>query len=256
MAKSSKAWENTNPWSVGILFSLIFLAVFIYLQANSSSILALDAKWLVVVSIPLLIAILRSNIIQTFKGFGIELETRLQEPVSSINLTAVEALLDLPSDAKQSVSYLERLSRSQREEIQRLTFRTDVADHYRVAAIEVYLRKLPNIRFFEVVDNSGKFITLLPADTFIPGNLMTRERLRRFLDSLAANDVTMAFSDIAITKTILDSDDILDALRQVRKSKFGFLPVVAEDSSLLGIVTKAMVESKVADEVLSAQGKK
>ena len=254
MTKAKKTKENIRWW-IGILASLALLLIFLNLQAVNSNLLNLDIKWLVIASIPLLIVLVRSNIIQKFKGFGIELETRLQDPISSINLAAIAALVDLPSDAKQSISYLERLSSSQRESIQRLTFQIERSGYYDERAIRFYLRELPNINFFEVVNSSGQFIALLPVDLLIERNNPNEEVLRRFIKVLETNTPQAFYREIAITKTILESDNILDALQQVRKSKFGYLPVISEDGRLLGIATRPMLESKVADEVLLTEGK-
>ena len=256
MTKSGKTLKDASIWSGGIFFSLFLLAVFILLQANNSSILALDVKWLVVAALPLVIALLRSNIIQKFKGFGIELETRLQDPIGSIHLAAVNALIDLPGDAKQSVNYLENLPLTQKANIQRLTFQIQRENYYDEGAISFYLRELPNIRFFDVVNKSGKFIALLPVEIFTERNNPNYDNgLNIFVNALTSNNITTSFREYAITQTVFESDNILDALRKVRKSKFGLLPVTSEDGYLLGIVTKPMLESKVADEVLLTQGK-
>jgi CBS domain-containing protein len=254
MAKAKNTKENIKWW-IGTLSSLAVLLIFLNLQAINSNLLALDVKWLLVASIPLLITLVRSNIIQKFKGFGIELETRLQNPISSINLVAVAALLDLPGDAKQSVNYLERLSPNKRESIQRLTFQIERSGYYDEGAIRFYLRELPNVSFFEVVDSSRKFLALLPVDQLVDRNNPNEEVLRVFVKALEANYAQAVFSQIAITKTISESDNILDALQQVRKSKFGYLPVISEDGYFLGIATKPILESKVADEVLLTEGK-
>ncbi len=136
MASRKKKQEQANRnWITGIVVSVLLLALFLFLQQNDSKMLNLEIKWLVVASIPLIIAILRSNIIQKFKGFGVELETRLQEPIGKINLAASNALADLPSDEKQSIMYLQNLSETKRIQIQRLTLREGRREYYRPEAI-------------------------------------------------------------------------------------------------------------------------
>jgi uncharacterized integral membrane protein len=121
--KKKQEQEQANRfWITGIIVSVLLLVLFLLLQQNDSKMLNLEIKWLVVASIPLILAILRSNVIQKFKGFGIELETRLQESVGRINLASVNALADLPHDEKQSLWYLENLPEPKRIQTQRLIF--------------------------------------------------------------------------------------------------------------------------------------
>jgi hypothetical protein len=251
MAKQRKI--DTSPWLGGIIFSLVLLAIFLVLQANDSNILALDVKWLVVASIPLLIALLSSNIIQKFKGFGFELETRLQKPISTIGLTARDALSEMPSDEKGSFERLRRLSKVERAKIQRLVFRMGHANRYSIEAIKEYLISLHNLRYVEVVDQDGKFVALLPARVFRKGKDIDISAVDNFLSALFTNSITSHFKGTAITQAISENLNLLDALQQIRKSGEGLLPVITDDGKILGVATLGAVESKIADEVLSAQ---
>jgi hypothetical protein len=209
-------------------------------------------KWIVVASVPLILAILSSNIIHKFKGFGIELETRLQESVSKVNLAAVNALADLPHDEKQSLWYLENLPESKRIQTQRLIFREGRENYYQPEAIREYLQRLPNLRYFEVLSSEGKFIALVPVEIFGHGEYMNMNRLVDFIELLARKE-TMRFSPNMIVDFVSESENLVEVLPVVRKSKYGLLPVISDSGNTLGIVTKELIESKIADEVLATQ---
>jgi hypothetical protein len=79
MASRKKKQQRSNRyWITGVVVSVLMLILFLFLQQNNSQMLNMDVKWLVIASIPLILLILRSNEIQKFKGFGIELTHRLR----------------------------------------------------------------------------------------------------------------------------------------------------------------------------------
>ena len=90
-------------WSASIAATVVLLAVFMYLQGQESALLELDSKWVVVAAVPLIVAFLRSDIIQRFKGFGIEFEMRLKDPIGQVNLVATDASSRLPGADKQQL---------------------------------------------------------------------------------------------------------------------------------------------------------
>jgi uncharacterized integral membrane protein len=254
MASPKKEQQRSNRyWIAGIVVSILMLTLFLFLQQNNSQVLNLDVKWLVVASIPLILVILRSNKIKKFKGFGIELETRLQESVGKINLVAVDALTDLPSDEKRSRSYLENLPEAKRIQTQRLTIREGRNGYYQPEAIHEYLRRLPNIKYFEVLSSEGKFVALIPIELFRMGEYTDIDRLNHLVESVAEKETLGFFPHSIITDTVLESENLIEALLLVRKSQYGLLPVISGGGNLLGVVTRELIESKIADEVIASQ---
>jgi hypothetical protein len=243
-------------WLVGSIFSLILLSAFLYFQEREFKMLELDVKWLVVASVPLLLVILNSNIIKKFKGFGIELETRLHEQVGNIKLIAVDALYDVPGRTKQSVDYLRSMPATERCSIQRLTFQSGLREYYRLEAVKEYLRALPNLKYFEIVNEDGKFIAILSAKSFKTETYIDDIRLQAFLNDLQENSIVDHFGEILVTEKIEDNEDLLEALSKVRRSRFEYLPVVTNDGYLLGVLTPNAIESKIADQVIATYRRK
>jgi hypothetical protein len=252
---SREKQEKTNYWAIGIITSALLLAIFLLLQEINSKILALDIKWIVVASIPLIIALLKSNIIQKFKGFGIELETRLQEPIGKINLTAVDALSDLPGDEKQSMEYLHKMSSTRRLQIQRLTLKEGRVGYYKAEAVREYIHSLPNLMYIEVVSSEGKFIALIPIELFRYQEDIDNLRIGQLIGALSEKETKEVFGPLLITDTISEKENLIEALTIVRRSIYKLLPVLSGNGYLLGIITVGMIESRIADEVIAAQDK-
>ena len=244
---------KANIWTTGIVVSAILLIVFLLLQEFHATILSLDVKWLVVAAIPLIIALLRSNIIRSFKGFGIELETRLQEPIGAIALSAVDAVVELPGDYKETLGYIMRLSPEERASLQRLTFNEGRRNYYQPEVVREYLNLLPNLKYFEVADSKGKFVALVPVELFKLKEETNFGRIEDFIYTMVEKEHGAFFSNAIITETIRETENLLKALPVVRRSKYGLLPVVNRKGGFLGVITAAMIESKIADEVLAAQ---
>lgn len=254
MASRKKKQEHVNRiWVTAIIVSIVLFIAFLSLQSYDAKMLNLDVKWLVVASIPLIIAILRSNLIRKFKGFGFELETRLQEPVGRINLVAANALADLPRDEKQSRAYLQTLSQTKQAQTQRLTLREGRQDYYRASVLSEYIRYLPNLKYLEVLNNEGIFIALIPIELFRSDEFIDEQKLHMFVELLANNEIANFLPHSIIRDTISESENLIDVLPIVRKSRYGLLPVISHNGNILGVITTELVESRIADEVLATQ---
>jgi len=224
-----------------------------YLQRQDSTFLDLDTKWVVIASIPLLVAILRSNIIRRFQGFGIELETRLEVPVGHISLVATDAIELLPGQGKESLEKLYSLDTAKRREIRRLNLIQGRVATYAVGALQEYIEKLPELKFLEVRDEAERFIALLPVSQFRVQGSVDTDQLDNLIRSIENRSVLDVFRSSAITESVRADESFLTVLPKVRESKFGSLPVTSSNGQLLGIVTTEIVEKRIADAVIAAQ---
>ncbi|MFT5282401.1 MAG: hypothetical protein ACI94Z_001228 [Yoonia sp.] len=143
------------------LLSLLFLGFFLYMQSKGSVILKLEAQWVAISILPILIALVVGGYIAKFKGFGIELEGKLEAPVNSIQLKATDAIEEFPGNEKESMPDLFRVSETHRFAAKRLSFNLDKKNYYGLHAIEEYISALPNIEYFEVKRANGEFVCLL-----------------------------------------------------------------------------------------------
>jgi hypothetical protein len=252
----SRHTKQVDVWAVGGVLAFTLLVVFFVLQADYSGLLALDVKWLVVAAVPLIIALLKSDIIESFKGFGVELKVRLREPVGRISDPLTSAMMNLPGDEKRSDQYLRNLPRDTRRQIARLTFVQGRPGYYSPQVIALYVRQLPNLEFMEVVTEQRKFIALLPASglRYIENDVeVNMGTVNRFVEALATKKVTSEFRDVVITKTISDDERLLTAVPLARNSRANTLVVVSQAGEFLGIVTVRMLEHKITNDVLALQ---
>lgn len=245
--------NKVGIWSASLAATFLLLALFMYLQRNNSTFLELDTKWLIVASIPLIVAILRSNIIKRFQGLGIELETRLEDPIGRISVSATGALVSVPESEKASLNHLSSLDLTRRSETRRLTFVQGRRGRYGVNAIGEYLRELPNLEYLEVRDAKGKFVALLPIEMFRKQGVVDEEQLNKLVDAIENQSVVDDFGANALTESVKDDESLLTVLPKVRESKYGSLPVTSSNGQLLGIVTTDIVEKLIADAVIAAQ---
>jgi hypothetical protein len=76
--------EQHWPLILAVLISLILLTIFIYLKSKKPNLLDIETKWLALSMIPVLIVLVADDYIYKFKGLGIEIETKLKEPIKKI----------------------------------------------------------------------------------------------------------------------------------------------------------------------------
>lgn len=245
--------SETDWLFVGFSTSLSLLVFFLVLQARESKLLALDAKWLVSAAFPILIALVAGGYIASFKGFGIELETLLKNPIGELTLKAQDVFRPLPGDEKRSLQYLDNLPPAQRSQIERLSFIAGRIGYYQPFVVERYLDELPAVQFIEVKKSDGTFICLLPASLLQGGEESGGIQIDEFLASLEANQMWERFRDEAIWDGVSAEDSAIEILPKVRASRYKLLPVISTEGFLQGVVTSSLIERKIADDVLAAK---
>lgn len=236
-----------------IVCSVVLLVVFLYLQTKGSRVLELQGKWLLVVAAPVLVGLIAGGYVYRFKGFGIELETRLKDPLGEANLDATDALEEVPGSGKESMAYLDGLPAETRKKIERLSFISGRRGYYDSYAVEQYLEGLPNLKFIEVKRMRGDFICLLPVDVLRDRDGPVSEKIKKFLDAIEQDNVKSTFADSAITEWVGVRDKLVHILPEVRSAPGGVLAVLRDGQQLVGVITASAVERRIADEVLAAR---
>jgi hypothetical protein len=245
--------------ALSALLSLLMFAFFFYVQSKEPELLKLDGQWVAVSVLPVLVGLFVSGYISKFKGFGIELESKLEAPVSSIQLTATDAVDELPGNEKESVGDLHQITERQKREARRISFNLDKKNYYGSHAIEKYIDTLPNIEYLEVKKENGEFVCLLPISLFKVDKeygveVNTKyEAINRFRISLDENTVLSEFSEAVITLTVQSSSSLIEVLRTLRTNDSYVAAVVSKERKLVGVITAALVEKRIADEVLGTR---
>lgn len=250
---SAKILEKHGLLISCIILSLLLFAVLVVLQARHASILNLETKWLLFSGVPILIALIAGGYIKKFKGFGIEVEALLKNPVKKVDLITADAAEELPSDEKRSMMYLESLSQEKKKRIRKLDFNINKKGYYNAYAIEQYIRDLPDLLFFDLSDESGRFVGLLPVDVFKTNDELSINGLQEFVAAIDGGLVLQKYQNNLITDTIGENEKLIDILPKIRDVELEILPVTTKNGRVKGYVDRHSVESRIADEVLEAQ---
>ena len=234
----------------GLLATSILLVILIMFQTFLPSVLALDWKWIVVSAIPLLLALLIGGYIRVFKGFGIELEMRLEEPVSSMDLRATDALTSLTGIAKQRIADLERMSEDQKRKVGRLRFYASRRDYYDASVTLQYMRQLPNLEYFEIIRSNGAFMFFLPVSIFKIFGDISIDELGRFVDAMQEGRVLSVYRQEVIDTSVPADQSIVDVLEIVRRQGAETVAVTDDKGAAIGVIKSVDIERRIAAEVL------
>lgn len=119
----------------------------------------------------------------------------------------------------------------------------------------VYLRQLPNVRFFEVVDGRGKFksLTIIDSATLISQNNNTI--LRSFINAIELNHLENV--GLETSKEFLDlSATSVEAYKKIKASGKNFIAVLDDSQNLIGVVLQSRLEEYFSALVINAVEKK
>lgn len=244
-------WRKHKVLLAGAGISLGVLLTFLCLQQLGAAMMDLPPRWLLVSVVPLVIAAVAGGYVKTLKGFGVELEARLAEPVGS--LVPEEVGLDLPGGPREDRAYLDTLSTAAKRKITRLSIDQSKAPTCVPGVIETYLKDLKKVEYVEVRNGEGAFQCLIPAKALRKNRKPDATRIEQLAHALIENDVVNEFKDVAITRTVREDDDLVTALRALREAEEGLAAVVSETGRFRGIVETAGVERRLADDVLAAR---
>lgn len=239
--------------TIGIIVSLAIFVILLILQGINAAILDLETRWLLVAGIPILIALIIGGYIYRFKGFGIELETRLQSPMGTSILQTTDALEQAPGLDKEAVGLLDSLTQEQLSRLQRLSFVSGRKNYYDPYAVREYIQRLYNLQFIEIRDKNGAFQFLIPITVFREEHGIKIEALDRLVESVSNATIDSDFAVEAEGEYVRTTDKLLEILPEIRDSKYGWLPVLTPNRRLAGVITKSSVEARIADEVVAVK---
>lgn len=234
--------------------SIILLGVFVILQANSSKVMEMGTQWLFVAGVPLLIALIVGGYITKFKGFGIELESKLNTPIRTLSLKATDAIVSLPETEKQSERYLESLTQDQINRTKRLSFIANKRDYYNTYHVEMYLRKLHHLEYLEVKRENEEFVCLIPIKELnideINDVSFGIEQIDKFINALRENKVVSTYRHVCIDLTVRQDEGLISVLEKLRNANRKDVVVVDSERKFVGLLTASEIERRIADDVL------
>lgn len=247
---------------ISLTVSIILLVTFLVFQYYELKVLSLDIKWILLSGVPILVGLFIGGYIKSFKGFGLELESNLSEPISLTVVSKID-LAESPGMTKESLNRLQQLSDSDKNKINRIRFIIGKTNYYDIYAIEEHFRILRHIKFIEIINQDGKFLYLLPASKLktpnnnIPPNPeIDYDRAQDLIRAIETEKIEKYFPD-AVKDYILTTDNTIEAYRKIKKSNQtrtlfmskDVLPIVNERMNMIGTVDLQKLESKIAEEV-------
>ncbi|WP_276480462.1 hypothetical protein [Paraflavitalea pollutisoli] len=236
----------------GCILSLTLLVALFAMRLYQPTLLDIDVKWLVVAALPILIALVVGRFIHGFKGFGVELSVAAEaakpiissqsikknvesiEPTGVMEKLGIEALENIPEVSKQKVTVL--------------TFVLGKFDYYKLQVVKEYLRKLPNVKYFAVVDQNHEFIALVP----LPENGEKSRKdqfISSFLRMIEENSLTN-FNFSYSKEYVPETETVIDTLRLLHRSVHPFIAVVNKEMTFVGYATETSLQKALADAVL------
>ncbi len=246
-----------NVLPIATAMSVVMLIAFGVLQHQKAAFLDLPMQWLFIACFPTLVALFVGGHITRFKGFGVELESQLNKtPIASLDLTAKDAVADIPGDEKQSIGYLGQMSDEEADATRWLRFESGRTNYYTAHGIEQYLQRLRGLEFMEVLSGNGNFIAYLPIEelqTVEHGRARpSYEALQRFVEALEQDRVPEAFARKAITTQVQNGEGLISVLQKLRAQRVELAAVVSDDGRYMGAIRSSDIERRIADSVLVA----
>lgn len=196
--------------------------------------------------------------IRKFKGFGVELESKLRIPVANLKLKATDAITGMHGSVKGGIERLMNFSHEQIERTERLSFILGKSYYGRQAIIR-YFMFLERLEYVEVKKESGEFVCLIPISTFKSHGTIIGESVNekfnsqevdRFIQSLEHESVRGAYSDACIDLIVGKDEPLIDVLEKMRGAYKDLAVVVDSEKCFLGIITSSDIEHRIADDVL------
>ena len=228
------------------------LIVFAAAHSRNALFLSLESRWLAVAGIPILVALLAGGFISKFKGFGIELDGELRQPIDKGYLTEVPELLLQASDiaeqageiAKASLDQLHQLAPEKREKVKLLRFL--MQRHYVPEVIQEYFHALPDLQFLEIRDRNDVLRCILPKQAINATNIQA------FVDALREATVPQDFRPVSVKIPILSKDNLLVAIEKLRNSGLESLPVL-DGTKVVGVLNRSSAFERLADALVQTR---
>lgn len=239
---------------VGAVVSVFLLGLLIYLQKTSPNILKVPAQWVAVAALPIIVVLFAGGYITKFSGFGIILESTLKSPIfDNTDKSPVQIISNIAGGLKRTDDALKTLSRKEKLATRYLRF-VSGQSVYRYDIVATYLKALPNLYFFEVVDSNNYFVYLLPIEALVTDDsdsAYDEEKIKKFVDSIALNKVPSGFTPKAITTTLAPDTDLIMVLKKMRDDGIRYIGIVRPNGEYLGVALQTEIEHQIAKSVLA-----
>lgn len=268
-----------NVYFFSIVISLIILFSFFYFQNQESKFLKLDVQWLILSFLPFLLALFFTGKLSKISMAGLEIEASVNNtPLKYFDniLVKYKCNYNFKQASKSNTNYLDRITN--KHEIKILSFTTNNNIFYDFKTVADYLRNLPNISFFQLIDKKGNFELLIK----IPNSLMKHiqkyndfefkavksmdyfndeekkelSELSSLINAINNEDFVFLKDNFMATNAyILEKDTLIECYEKFKEIKpieankdYKYLPVLNESKNLISVVDELSVKDIIVEE--------
>lgn len=202
--------------------------------------------------VPVLVALVVGRYIERFKGFGLELETTLQLPVTTLDLTASELVSGDASGDKSSLQTLSEMPWLKKQKMRRLRFVAGRAGYYHASVVEAYLSGMPNLEHLEFQGSNGRFVGFLPASEMLRSRLETSnrydtEKIKDLIKAIETNKLDQVFETSIIKTIVKSSTGLVDLHTTMTADRVGVAAIEDAGGKFVGVVYLADVHKRMAE---------
>jgi hypothetical protein len=250
--------KEKNPKAIlwGSIISTALILLFFFLQTFENEGLNLNQQWILLSLVPLLVALFIGNYITSLKYGDIEISAIDKEPIG-FDSDIIDIIKAIRAKEKEGLDNLRALTN--KKEIEVLLFKYGRVGYYSKNVISSYLKELPNIKYFEIVDENDEFLCLISLRTVIKvtrrhpnsdDNQLIIQNLESFISSLENRTILTDYQH-ALEEFIMDDDTLINSYIKLRKSPENLLPILNRRKRLIGIIKTNSVERKIAQLYLN-----
>lgn len=248
--------NNDIVWN-GLIASILALMLFLIINIKYPNFFALDTQWIIVAFVPLILVMFLNGNIRNVKGFGFEIESNIEKPITAMHLTLTQSLRALKGIRKGGINYLNNVEPLKKRITERLILTQGVEGYYDSVVLGIYIESLPSLKYLEIRKPSDEFVVLVP--TYIFTNDMGIENdnaTNAFVRALERSAVVEEYRDDCIQASIPSTTSIIETLRFMKNTHLQDLVVVDKQGVFVGMVSMSQIESQIAIQVLEANSKK
>lgn len=251
-----------QTWSTntkGVLLSIVLLISLFLLKFYQPTMLEIEAHWLAVAVLPIIVSLVLSGRIAEFSGFGIQLKATLEAEVSkTVTFQAKDTLSDVMGRDKDHLDKIMRLSLKERVEVGFIRLYADKKNYYDPYIIEQYLYHLPNVQFLEIFSSKNELIGLLPKSSLFStaddeyNSSYDQDVIGKLVHAIdqTPDTVSKEFKDDLIVKFSKANEDLKTVLKTMVKYQLPFIAVLDDKKNYLGVCLREDIEHKIALSVL------
>ena len=244
--------------SLALLISLITIHYYDYW------ILKLEIQWLVVSTIPLIVALLIGGYIEGIKGFGLELKTSLRKPLGIAEISLEKYTSVFLSLEKGSIQNMQMMPEERKKSVEVIIL--VIGKQYDSQHLFTYFQNLPSLKYIEVRSERSGFLALLPTTTFQlqqklttpqpePEKIMIELLITAFSKSdteKTLTDMRQIWGDDLIEERIYSNCEVIEVARTMKNKRVNHIAVTNEDNKFIGVLELRSIEKAIFDKVVAS----